>query len=63
MPDNFTENEHRYYGFRKVDARAKLLVEFGEMTCPAQEAWLAPRLHELGERLARFILGALPAAR
>jgi hypothetical protein len=61
MPDNFTENEHRYYGFRKVDAPAKMLVEFGEMTCPSQQAWMASRLHELADRLARYLLAALPA--
>jgi hypothetical protein len=54
--ENITKNEAQYYGFRKVDApRRTLLIEFGEMTCSAQERWLAPRLHELGIALARFI--------
>lgn len=60
MHDNFTENEHRYYGFRKVDAPQKMLIEFGEMTCPAQFAWMAPRLQELGDRVAAFLMDQLP---
>lgn len=58
--ENFTENEHRYYGFGKVDAPEKLLIEFGEMTCPAQFAWMQPRLHEIGRRVAAFLIERLP---
>ena len=58
--ENISENESRYYGFRKVDAPAKMLIEFGEMTCPAQFAWMEPRLHEMGERLAAFLIHELP---
>lgn len=57
--ENFTENEHAYYGFRKVDAPEKMLIEFGEITCPAQRAWLEPRLRELGDRLAAFLIERL----
>ena len=53
--ENFTENEHRYYGFRKVDAPEKLLIEFGELSCPAQRAWMESRLREMGEQLAAFL--------
>jgi hypothetical protein len=54
--ENITKNESNYYGFRKVDTPGKsLLIEFGEMTCPAQERWLAPRLHALGVDLADFL--------
>jgi hypothetical protein len=54
--ENITKNEAEYYGFRKVDAPGKtMLVEFGEMTCRAQERWLAPRLHQLGTALAAFL--------
>jgi hypothetical protein len=54
--ENITRNEAEYYGFHKVDAPGRLLlIEFGEMTCPAQGRWLAPRLQELGEQVARFI--------
>jgi hypothetical protein len=58
--ENFTENEHRYYGFRKVEAPQKMLIEFGEMTCPAQFAWMAPRLREIGELLAAFLADTVP---
>src|ERR1700736_3195650 len=58
--ENFTTNEQRYYGFRKVDAPEKMLIEFGEMTCPAQFAWMQPRLHEIGDRLAAFLEERLP---
>lgn len=54
--ENFTENEHKYYGFRLVDAPEKMLVEFGELTCPAQRAWMQPRLREMGDRLAAFLM-------
>ena len=57
--ENITTNESRYYGFRKVDAPRKLLIEFGELTCPAQAAWLRPRLHELGVFLGRFLIAEL----
>jgi hypothetical protein len=52
---NITTNESGYYGFRAVDAPEKLLVEFGELTCPAQARWMHPRLAWLGRRLAAFI--------
>jgi len=58
--ENFTENEHRYYGFRKVDAPEKMLIEFGEMTCPAQFAWMKPRLAEMGDKLAAFLMERVP---
>jgi len=54
--ENFTENEHKYYGFRLVDAPEKMLVEFGELTCPAQRAWMKPRLREMGDQLAAFLI-------
>ena len=60
MPENFTENEHRYYGFRKVDAPDKMLIEFGEMTCPSQFAWMQPRLRTLGDEVAAFLMERLP---
>jgi len=58
--ENFTASEREYYGFRKVDAPEKLLIEFGEMTCPVQHAWLAPRLHELGDLVAAFLIEQTP---
>ena len=58
--ENFTKNEHEYYGFRKVDAPEKMLIEFGEMTCPAQQRWMAPRLRAMGDELAAFLMEQLP---
>jgi hypothetical protein len=57
--ENFTSNEAQYYGFRKVDAPKKMLIEFGELTCPAQAAWMRPRLAALGTFLGRFLIGEL----
>ena len=57
--ENISTNESRYYGFRKVDAPRKLVIEFGELSCPAQAAWLRPRLHDLGVFLARFLIAEL----
>jgi hypothetical protein len=54
--ENFTENEHKYYGFRLVDAPEKMLVEMGELTCPAQRAWMKPRLRAMGDQLAAFLM-------
>jgi hypothetical protein len=54
--ENISTNEERYYGFHKVDAPYKMLVEYGEITCPAQAAWLKPRLRELGTLTATFAM-------
>ena len=56
---NFTENESKYYGFRKVDAPQKMLIEFGELTCPAQRAWMQPRLQQMGDKVADFLIAWL----
>lgn len=62
MPDNFTDNLRDYYGFREIRAsEGALVVEFGEMTCPQQRAWLAPRLHQLGTFLASFLAQSMTA--
>ena len=53
--ENFTENEHRYYGFRKVDAPEKLLVEMGELSCPEQRVWMETRLRAMGDQIAAFL--------
>jgi len=55
-PDNFTTSLHDYYGFHQVDASdGSLVLELGEITCPAQHAWLAPRLQWEGELIAYFL--------
>jgi hypothetical protein len=54
--DNFTKNLSDYYGFRQVHATGGALVlELGELTCPEQKAWLAPRLQWEGKFIAGFI--------
>ncbi|HTU80929.1 MAG TPA: hypothetical protein VMF61_02305, partial [Candidatus Acidoferrales bacterium] len=55
-PDDFTVGLRDYYGFRQVDAsEGALVLELGELTCPAQRAWLAPRLQWEGALLAYFL--------
>jgi hypothetical protein len=55
-PDNFTSSLREYYGFQQVDARAgSLVLELGEITCPAQRSWLALRLHWEGAMVAYFV--------
>ncbi|MGZ3496766.1 MAG: hypothetical protein ACXWNK_18870 [Vulcanimicrobiaceae bacterium] len=66
MPDNFTVNLRDYYGFRQVSASdGALVIELGEIDCPAQKAWLTPRLQWEGALLAHFVsqlvgMGAIP---
>lgn len=56
MPDNFTKNLSDYYGFRQVHAQdGALVLELGELTCPAQKAWLEPRLDSDGDLIAQFV--------
>jgi hypothetical protein len=54
--DNFTEGLRKYYAYKQVDARdAALVLELGEITCPVQHGWLAPRLQWEGELLAYYL--------
>jgi hypothetical protein len=60
QPDNFSTGLREYYAYRQVDARdASLVIELGEITCSAQRAWLAPRLHWTGALLANFLSGLI----
>lgn len=60
QPDNFTTNLRNYYGFRQVNASdAALVLEFGELSCPSQFAWLAPRVEWSGQLVAEFLLARL----
>lgn len=55
-PDNFTVNLSDYYGFRQVRTQdGGLVLELGELTCPAQRAWLQPRLQWEGDFIAQFV--------
>ena len=56
QPDNFTTGLRGYYAFKQVDARdGSLVLELGEITCPVQHEWLAPRLRWEGALLAYFL--------
>ncbi|MBV8246234.1 MAG: hypothetical protein JOZ38_09965 [Candidatus Eremiobacteraeota bacterium] len=56
-PDNFTSNLSDYYAFRQVRASdAALVLELGELTCPAQHAWLESHLKWEGDEIGRFLL-------
>jgi hypothetical protein len=57
--ENISTNEEHYYGFHKADAPYEMLVEYGEITCPAQAAWLRPRLRDLGALTATYVMGYL----
>jgi hypothetical protein len=53
MPDDFTIGLREYYAYRQIHARDGVVVlELGEISCPAQHAWLAPRLRFLGDLIA-----------
>jgi hypothetical protein len=55
-PNNFTSGLRSYYAFRQVEARdSSLVLELGEITCPAQRSWLASRLQWAGALLAHFL--------
>ncbi len=54
--DNFTDHLAHYYGFKHVRASdGAILIEFGEMSCPAQHAWLQKRLTYLGDLVAHYL--------
>ena len=58
QPDDFTDGLRDYYAFRQVSAsKGSLVLELGEITCPAQRAWLAPRLAWEGALIAHFLSG------
>jgi hypothetical protein len=56
-PDNFTPTLAGYYGYKHVRSvsDAAIVIEGGEMTCPAQHAWMKDRLKFEGALIAHFI--------
>ncbi len=62
--DNFTKTEAGYYGFShtKDVADSAVLIEGGEITCPRQRAWLAPRLRFEGRLIAYYVAQRLGRA-
>ena len=58
QPDNFTDGLRNYYAYRQVHARkGALVLELGELSCPAQRAWLAGHLRSDGALIAQFLRG------
>ena len=57
QPDNFTVHLAQYYGFDHVRdvSDAAYVIEWGEVSCPAQHAWLGRRLAWEGALLAYFL--------
>jgi hypothetical protein len=57
QPDNFTVHLAQYYGFDHVRdvSDAAFVIEWGEVSCPAQHAWLGRRLAWEGALLAYFL--------
>lgn len=56
QPDNFTDGLRDYYGFRQVNAsHGALVLELGEISCPAQRSWLGDRLQWEGSFIAEFV--------
>ena len=54
--DNFTKTLHGYYGFSRVRASdGAMVIEFGEMSCPKQYAWLKSHLRFEGDLVAYFL--------
>ncbi|HTU69138.1 MAG TPA: hypothetical protein VMF11_02365 [Candidatus Baltobacteraceae bacterium] len=54
--DDFTPTERAYYAYHHVIATdGQFLIEGGEMTCPAQYAWLKRHLRWEGALLAYFL--------
>jgi len=55
-PDNFTPSLRDYYGYKHVVVDdAALVIEGGELSCPAQAAWLSAHLSWEAASLAYFI--------
>jgi hypothetical protein len=55
-PDDFTMGLRDYYAYKQVEAAdASMVLELGEVSCPAQRAWLQPRLQWEGALLAYFL--------
>ncbi len=53
--DNFTDNLRYYYGYRWTSTSdAEMLIEFGEISCPEQDAWLQPRVGD-GEGMPSYL--------
>jgi len=55
-PDDFTVGLRDYYAYEQIAASdASMVLELGEISCPAQREWLKPRLQWEGALLAYFL--------
>lgn len=55
-PDDFTSGLRDYYAYEQTRASDGAYVfELGEITCPQQRGWLAPRLRFAGDLIAYWI--------
>jgi len=53
--DNFTKNLRYYYNFKYTITRdAELVLEMGDITCPAQAKWMKKNLKNMGHMVAYF---------
>ncbi|MBT8326629.1 MAG: N-acetylmuramoyl-L-alanine amidase [Bacteroidia bacterium] len=53
--DNFTPNLRNYYNFKYTITRdAELVLELGDLTCPAQAKWMKNNLKNIGHMVAYF---------
>jgi len=56
QPDNFTPDEHFYYGFSHTfTSDSEFVIELGDLNSMRQAKWLKPRLRWLGSLLAHFL--------
>lgn len=54
--DNFTGGLREYYGYKQTRASdGAFVLELGEISCPAQRAWLRPRLQWEGALIAYWL--------
>jgi hypothetical protein len=55
-PDNYTPDEHHYYGFGyTATSDAEFLIELGDLNSMRQASWLKPRLKWLGGLIAHYV--------
>lgn len=61
-PDNYTSALSGYYGFRRVNATTKLLIEHGFATNRSDEDWMWDRIGLIAETNSRAIMHHLGVA-
>lgn len=65
--DNYTDGLRGYYGWSRVNAAAKVLIEHGFSTNPTEQAWMFSHVAEMADATYRAVLEhlgfAYPAAK